>query len=68
MAGGGILRDVFLSLTGAHSSAYGLVFAIGAVGLGVAIFMLSRVHVKEFAADYAPKPVDAEKVFAGAMD
>jgi len=68
VAGGGILRDVFLSLTGAHSSAYGLVFTIGAVGLGIAIFMLSRVHVKEFKADYEPKPVDAEKVFVGAMD
>jgi len=68
VSGGGILRDVFLSVTGSFSSAYGWVFAIGAVGLGVSLIMLSRVNVKRFKADYIPKPVEAEKVFAGAMD
>lgn len=69
VAGGGILRDLFLSVTGGDfSAAYGVVFAIGAVGLGVALVILFRINVKQFKAEYEVHPVSAEKVFAGAMD
>lgn len=68
VSGGGILRDLFLSASGSYTFAYGLVFAIGAVGLGVALVMLSRVNVRQFKADYQSKPADAEQVFAAAMD
>ncbi|MBN8639496.1 MAG: BCD family MFS transporter [Anaerolineae bacterium] len=68
VAGGGIFRDIFLSLSGSPNVAYGLVFALGAVGLGVTIFLLTRVQVRQFKANYTAQPVEAEKVFAGAMD
>lgn len=74
VSGGGLLRDLGLSFTGANPSlAYGLVFTIGAVGLGVALYALSRVNVKAFkTATYeevaAEHPADAKTVFAGGMD
>jgi BCD family chlorophyll transporter-like MFS transporter len=68
VSGGGVLRDLFLSVSGSYSAAYGVVFAVGAVGLGVALYMLSRVNVKQFKANYESQPAEAESVFAAAMD
>jgi BCD family chlorophyll transporter-like MFS transporter len=65
VSGGGIIRDVMLQLTGNLQIAYASVFILEVVGLGVSLWALSRVNVKVFKAE---QPVDAEKVFAAAMD
>ncbi len=64
VSGGGIIRDIALQLTGNLQVAYGSVFVLEVIGLSVALWALSRVNVQAFQA----APVDAEKVFAGAMD
>jgi BCD family chlorophyll transporter-like MFS transporter len=67
VSGGGILRDVFLGVSdGNYAIAYGIVFAIGAAGLGVSLYMLSRVKMN--AVPTETTPASAETVFAGAMD
>jgi len=69
VSGGGMLRDLFLSFNGGDfASGYGWVFALGAGGLIVALVFLSRVNVRQFRESYPSQPVEAEKVFAGAMD
>ena len=51
-AAGGILRDLFLLKMGMSPGlAYGLVFLLQAVGLAVAVLILSRVDVMGFARD-----------------
>ncbi len=67
VSGGGILRDIFLSIGDTHAMAYGLVFLTGAVGLGAALFMLSRVNVRAFK-EAEEQPAEVEAVFAGGLD
>ncbi len=43
VAGGGIVRDLMLSLTGEHTSAYGAVFCCGFIGLLFALYVLWQV-------------------------
>jgi BCD family chlorophyll transporter-like MFS transporter len=62
---GGVLRDVFLAWTGSLPLAYGLPFALGALGLLAALYALQQVNVKSFQAETAP---DQERVLAAAMD
>lgn len=66
VSGGGIVRDLVLQLSGNLPLSYGVVFVLEVIGLSVSLWMLSRVNVKEF--KDSAQPVDAEKVFAGAMD
>lgn len=69
VAGGGVLRDVFLALGGgSYGLAYGLAFLIGAIGLGVSLWALGRVNLREYHASQPAAPVPAEQVFAGGMD
>ena len=68
VSGGGILRDLFLQISGSHTVAYGTVFAVGAVGLCVAIVVLSRINVRQFKETYETEAATPEAVFAGAMD
>ena len=63
VAGGGIVRDMMLSLTGQHSSAYGAVFCCGFVGLLVALAALWQVKGKQ--RRRAPQP---EAVLSQALE
>jgi BCD family chlorophyll transporter-like MFS transporter len=65
---GGVGRDVMLSLTDQVAVSYGTVFAIGAIGLVVALWTLSRVNVKAFQIEHGVEESNAEKVLATAMD
>lgn len=66
VSSGGIVRDLMLQLSGSHATAYGFVFAAGAVGLLVALWALSHVNVQSFKSQQAP--VDATSVLAASMD
>ncbi len=44
VAGGGIVRDLMLALSGEHAAAYGAVFCLGLVGLSVAWLALRYVR------------------------
>ncbi|MFN8527801.1 MAG: BCD family MFS transporter [Anaerolineae bacterium] len=67
VSGGGVLHDVFQSFSGDPRIAYGAVFIIGVVGLGVSLIALSRVNVRQFKQEVerAPEP---HHVFAAALD
>lgn len=64
VSSGGIVRDIMLSLTGSYSTAYGLVFGIGALGLILAVWTLWQAKVRE--TTYAT--ADTAAIFAGAME
>jgi BCD family chlorophyll transporter-like MFS transporter len=65
VSGGGLLRDLGLAISGDVTIAYGAAFAIGAVGLAVALWALSGVHANEFKRETT---TDTAAVFAGALD
>ncbi len=58
VAGGGIIRDIMLSLTGQHNSAYGAVFCCGFLGLLLSLAALWQVKERR-APLRADAPVDA---------
>lgn len=64
VAGGGILRDLALQLSGDHAVAYGAVFVAGCLGLALALLALRRAGLRDFSLD---RP-EAEVLFAGALD
>lgn len=68
VTGGGILRDVGIAATGNFPVAYGAVFALGAVGLGLTLWTLRRVDVKAFQAETSVQTASTEQVFAAALD
>lgn len=69
VSGGGIVRDIGVALSADFATSYGLVFALGAVGLGVALWALSRVNVKAFQAEAGEAAAaTTEKVLAAALD
>ncbi len=47
VAGGGIVRDLILSLSGEHTTAYGVVFCCGIVGLALALVALWQVKISK---------------------
>jgi len=65
VSGGGIMRDLALNMTGSVNLAYGIAFGIGALGLGVSLYMLHQINAS---AVEAQQPVNPEAVFVGAMD
>jgi BCD family chlorophyll transporter-like MFS transporter len=67
VSGGGIVRDLMLRLTGDLSVSYGIVFAVGAVGLVIALWTLHHVKVGQYQ-ETADQPAEAQSIFAGAMD
>ena len=67
VSGGGIVRDVVLSLTGEFTMAYGVVFVIGIVGLGVSWLALSQVNIKDYKSELAGEH-DLATVLSGAME
>ena len=67
VAGGGIVRDVMLNLSGQHTIAYGAVFCCGIIGLLVAWMALRCVKPR----DYAPQTdqgMDLAAVFSKSLD
>ena len=68
VSGGGILRDLTLSLTGNINLAYGLPFVLFTVGMVFSLFMLRQVDVKAFQAEQGSSQSDTATVLAGAMD
>ncbi len=68
VTGGGILRDIGVAVTSNFAVAYGAVFALGAVGLGLTLWTLSRVDVKAFQAETSVQTASTEQVFAAALD
>jgi MFS-type transporter involved in bile tolerance (Atg22 family) len=63
VSGGGIVRDVALQLSGSLSISYGAVFVLGAVGLGVSLYILSQIQAVEREEAPAEAPI-----LAGALD
>jgi BCD family chlorophyll transporter-like MFS transporter len=66
VGGGGILHDVGFVLTGNEPLAYGMVFVLGAVGLGVSLWALRRVGANPTVREAQPR--DTATVLAGSMD
>ncbi len=64
VVGGGVLRDVALEVSGAHSIAYGTVFVLGFAGLFISLFALRRANLRDFALRRPPPDV----VLAAAID
>jgi BCD family chlorophyll transporter-like MFS transporter len=64
VSGGGIIRDVMLSITGTDTVSYGAVFFIGAVGLAVSYWALTQAKVRSVSVSKS----DAQAVFAGALE
>ncbi|HEX2908270.1 MAG TPA: BCD family MFS transporter [Phototrophicaceae bacterium] len=69
VSGGGLVRDVGMALTtNNYAAAYGLVFLIGGLGLGVSLWTLSQVKVKAFQAEVGTTEASTEKILAAALD
>ncbi len=51
VAGGGLIRDLTLAISGAHTFAYGIVFCIGLLGLAIAWLALRRVDQVDYRAE-----------------
>lgn len=64
VAGGGILRDLALQLSGDHTIAYGTVFVAGCLGLAFALLALRRADLRDFALG----PPEPEVMLAGGLD
>jgi MFS transporter, BCD family, chlorophyll transporter len=67
VSGGGIVRDIVLSMTGEFTMAYGVVFILGFIGLGLAWLALSQVNIKAYKSDLASDS-DLATVLSGTMD
>jgi BCD family chlorophyll transporter-like MFS transporter len=69
VSGGGIVRDITLSLSQNLSLSYGMVFVLETIGLAAALWALSKVNVQSFQAEQGEAVTsNAERVLAGAMD
>jgi hypothetical protein len=67
IAGGGIIRDFGLQLSGNANIAYALVFGSAAIGLAVAAWCLNRIHADAFKQIVADE-VDTAAILVGSMD
>ncbi len=66
IAVGGILRDLSLWLSGSLTLAYGVPFALAAIGLVIALWWLSQANINAYKEQqHQPEP---QTVLAGAMD
>ncbi|MGB1285433.1 MAG: BCD family MFS transporter [Aggregatilineales bacterium] len=68
VSSGGIFRDISLGATGSPATSYGLVFVLGVFGLGMSMWALSQVNVKQFRQNQDTMEFDTAAVLAGAMD
>ena len=67
VAGGGIVRDLMLTLSEAHTVAYGAVFCLGFVGLLAAWIALRQVRLSGANADDASE-FDMAAAFSHSLD
>jgi len=67
VSGGGIIRDITLSLTGSFAMTYGVVFVMGFLGLGLSWLALSQVNLKDFKSD-VKRDAELATVLSGAME
>ncbi|NJN15662.1 MAG: BCD family MFS transporter [Oscillochloris sp.] len=51
---GGLLRDIFLQLSGSHVMAYSTIFFLEAVGMAACILLLARIDVERFGQEQPP--------------
>jgi BCD family chlorophyll transporter-like MFS transporter len=65
VATGGVVRDLLLSVSGQMSVAYGMVFVLGAIGLGMSWWALNQINVKAYQSE---DPVEPGAIFAASMD
>lgn len=68
VSGGGVALDLARGVLGSPAAAYGLVFAIGGVGLAVSLVALRRVNVGSFKQQYETVGSQPSQVLAAAMD
>jgi BCD family chlorophyll transporter-like MFS transporter len=70
VSGGGIVRDLMLSLTGSLQVAYSTVFIAEIIGLSLALWALTQVKVSAYRSEQQLDEVPAEvgQVLAGAME
>lgn len=67
VAGGGILRDLALSLSGEHAVAYGAVFCFGFIGLFIASLALRQVMREDYRADVR-NDAELSAILSNALD
>lgn len=67
VSGGGIVRDIALTLSGEYSATYGVVFVLGFLGLGLSWWALSQVNLKQYQSDLQQES-DMATLLSGAMD
>lgn len=67
VAGGGVLRDLMLYLSGDHAIAYGAVFCVGVCGLLLAGLALLRVNSADYRSDLSADEQRAT-IFAHSLD
>ncbi|MCS6836671.1 MAG: BCD family MFS transporter [Anaerolineae bacterium] len=65
VAVGGMVRDLWLNITGDMATAYGMVFVAGAIGLAISAYCLAQVNIKQFKAEMQGSTAS---IFAAAMD
>lgn len=70
VASGGIARDVVLGLGGDLPLAYGVVFGAAAIGLVIALWCLTQVHIKDYKEEFGDvdSALDTASVLAGSME
>lgn len=64
VSGGGIMRDVALTISGSSAVAYGVAFALGAAGLAIAWWCLQQISAPQ----HDEQRQEVAAVFAGSMD
>lgn len=67
VSGGGIIRDIVLGLTGEFTMAYGIVFVLGFIGLGLAWYALLQVNIKDYKSDLTTES-DVATLLSNALD
>lgn len=68
VSGGGVALDTMRAVFGTPATAYGVVFAIGGIGLAVSLYALLRINVTAFKTQYGRVESTPEQVFAASMD
>lgn len=68
VSGGGVLLDLARNALGNPAAAYGLVFAVGGVGLAVSLYALLRINIKAFKASYEVADATPAQVLAASLD
>lgn len=68
VSSGGIIYDILLAITKTQSVSYVTVFVVSVIGLAASLWVLRRIDVSAFHAEYKQQSSDTAQVFATAMD